>query len=118
MATAARRTPVGTTTLVLRRVPPDAAPLLSREELARASGLHPELARRLVALGAVEPVGGTRAAPLFADDAPARLARVARLRRDLGVGIAGALLACELLARIDRLEARLQQYELSDPRPR
>jgi hypothetical protein len=81
-------------------------PLLSLDALAREAGLHPELVRRLVALGAVEPVGGTRAAPLFDTQAPARLARVVRLRRDLGLNYAGALLACELLARIKRLERR------------
>lgn len=81
-------------------------PLLTRDALARESGLHPELVRRLVALGAVEPVGGTRAAPLFDTQAPAQLARVMRLRRDLGLNYAGALLACELLARIERLERR------------
>ncbi len=89
-------------------------PLLTRDALARESGLHPELVRRLVALGAVEPVGGTRAAPLFDTQAPTQLARVVRLRRDLGLGWAGALLAAELLARIDDLEGRLRRYE---PRP-
>jgi chaperone modulatory protein CbpM len=77
------------------------------DALARDAGLHPELARRLVALGVVEPVGGSRANPLFAGDAAARLARAARLRRDLGLNYAGAVLACDLLARIDDLEAEL-----------
>jgi hypothetical protein len=116
MATAAGRPRIATRTLVVRRVPPSAAPLLTRDELARQAGMHPELVRRLVALGAVEPAGGTHAAPLFPDDAPARLARIARLRRDLGVGIGGAMLACDLLARIDQLEARLRQYEPPDRR--
>jgi chaperone modulatory protein CbpM len=40
-------------------------------------------------------------------DAAARLARAGRLRRDLGLNYAGAILACELLARIDELEAHL-----------
>jgi hypothetical protein len=78
--------------------------LIPLDALARAAGLHPALVRRVLALGAVEPAGGTRAAPLFAADAPARLARVIRLRRDLGLNYAGAVLACELLARIERLE--------------
>jgi hypothetical protein len=69
--------------------------------LAREAGLHPELVRRLVRLGLVE-----RSA-----DAPARLARATRLRRDLGLNYAGAVLACELLARIEELEARLSRYE-------
>jgi chaperone modulatory protein CbpM len=41
----------------------------------------------------------------------ARIARAARLRRDLGLNYAGAVLACELLARIDELQRRLSRYE-------
>jgi hypothetical protein len=88
------------------------------EVLAREAGLHPELVRRLVRLGVLEPVGGTAAAPLFPRDAPARLARVARLRRDLSLNLAGAVLAVQLLARIDELEERLRRYEPPTDRPR
>jgi hypothetical protein len=70
--------------------------------------MHPELVRRLIRLGLIEPGGGTTAAPLFRrQDAPL-LARAARLRRDLGVNYAGAVLASELLARIEDLERRLR----------
>lgn len=82
--------------------------LVGIEALARQAGIHPGLARRLVRLGLIEARGGTRAAPLFrAQDAPL-LARAVRLRRDLGLNYAGAVLACELLARIDELELRLR----------
>ena len=57
--------------------------------LARESGLHPDLVGRLVRLGLVEPSGGTPSAPHFPPDAAARLARAARLRRDLGLNFAG-----------------------------
>jgi hypothetical protein len=78
--------------------------LIGLESLAGQAGVHPNLVRRLIALGLVEPRGGTRAAPLFRpQDAPA-LARAVRLRRDLGLNYAGAVLACELLARIEQLE--------------
>ncbi|MEN3282510.1 MAG: chaperone modulatory protein CbpM [Solirubrobacteraceae bacterium] len=70
--------------------------------LAREAGVHPDLVRRLVALGLLEP---------YPRDAAARVARAARLRRDLGLNWAGAVLACELLARIDELERRLRRYE-------
>ena len=85
--------------------------LIEVEVLAREAGLHPELVRRLVRLGFVEPSGGTARSPLFPRDAAARLARAARLRRDLGLNYAGAVLAAELLARIDELEERLRRYE-------
>lgn len=91
---------------------------LSLELVARRAGLHPELVRRLVALGAIEPVAGTSAAPRFAPDATSRVARLTRLRRDLGLNWAGALLALDLLARIDALEARLARYERPTDRPR
>lgn len=65
------------------------------DTLAREAGLHPDLVLTLVHSGFVAR-----------DDSPARLARAMRLRRDLGVNVAGALLACDLLDRIDELEAR------------
>jgi hypothetical protein len=70
--------------------------------LAREAGVHPSLVRRFVALGLLEP---------YPVDAAARIARAARLRRDLGLNYAGAVLACELLARIDELQRRLSRYE-------
>jgi hypothetical protein len=70
--------------------------------IARDAGMHPDLVARFVRLGLVDPA---------AAGAAARLAQAARLRRDLGVGYSGAVLACQLLARIDELEARLRHYE-------
>jgi hypothetical protein len=70
--------------------------------LARHAGLHPDLVRRLIRLGAIDP---------RRLDAAATLARMTRLRHDLGLNYAGAVLACELLARIDELEAGLARYE-------
>ena len=97
--------------LVVRREHADGRSVLGLEALAHQAGMHPDLVRRFVALGLVEPAGGTATAPLFAAGTAGRLARAARLRRDLGLGYAGAVLACELLERIDELEARLRRYE-------
>lgn len=97
--------------LTVRRTAPEGASLVALEVLAREAGLHPELVWRLVALGALEPGGGTAVAPLFPRDAAARLARIARLRRDLGLNYAGAMLACDLLARIESLENLLAHPE-------
>jgi hypothetical protein len=76
----------------------DVAQPVEIEALARESGLHPEVVRRFVRLGLLETP--------FPRDAAARLARARRLRRDLGLNYAGAVLACELLARIEELESR------------
>jgi hypothetical protein len=88
---------------------------LGIESLAAQAGVHPGLARRLIALGLIERRGGTRAAPLFDRQDALLLARAMRLRRDLGVNYAGAVLACELIARIEELEQRLADRER--PRP-
>ena len=72
------------------------------DTLARAAGLHPDLVARFIRLGLVDP---------RAIEAAAVLAQAARLRRDLGLSYSGAVLACQLLARIDELEARLRRYE-------
>jgi hypothetical protein len=63
--------------------------------------VHPDLVRHFIAWGLLDDGPG----------AAETLARAARLRRDLGLNYAGALLACELLARIDELERRLSRYE-------
>jgi chaperone modulatory protein CbpM len=73
--------------------------------LAHDAGLHPDVVRRLVDLGLVDD------RPPFPPNAAAQLARAVRLRRDLGLNYAGAVLATELLARIDELEARMRRAE-------
>jgi chaperone modulatory protein CbpM len=115
MSTTARR---ATTARVVQTRGRGPAQLVEIEVLAREAGVHPDLARRLVRLGLLEPAGGTAAAPRFPRDAAARLARAVRLRHDLGVGYSGAVLAVQLLARIDELEARLRRYETTTNRPR
>jgi chaperone modulatory protein CbpM len=81
------------------------------EALAREAGLHPDLVRRFVQLGLLEPMPGPWGTPRFPRDAAARLARASRLRRDLSLSYSSAVFATELLARIDELEARLRIYE-------
>jgi MerR HTH family regulatory protein len=110
MATSAKTTRLTTVKLV-RAVPRRRRGLIDADTLASESGLHPELVRRLLRLGLVEAAGGTAQAPLFRPEAAARLARAVRLRRDLGIDYAGAVLASELLARIDELEERLRRAQ-------
>jgi MerR HTH family regulatory protein len=88
-----------TTVLDVRTVAVARDPAIER--LARESGLHPDVVRRLVRLGLVRPT--------YSPAAPALLARAVRLRRDLGLDYSGAVLACELLARIDDLQAQLDR---------
>jgi hypothetical protein len=98
-------------TYAIRPVAPPREPAsVPVEALARSAGLHPELVRRLVRLGLLDH-DGPLAAPRVDPTAAATLARAVRLRRDLGLNYSGAILACELLARIEALEARVRRYE-------
>jgi DNA-binding transcriptional MerR regulator len=110
---AATRT--ATLTLV-RRHPAQGPPVtIELEAFAREAGLHPDVVRRFEQLGLIESTGNP---PRYRRDAAAVLARAARLRRDLALNYAGAVLASELLARIDVLEERLSRYEPREKRPR
>jgi hypothetical protein len=82
---------------------------LSLEEVAARCGLHPLLVERFVTLGLIDPVEGE--SNRFAPEAPLRLQRALRLRRDLGLSYNGAALVLDLLDRIEALERRLDQYE-------
>ena len=94
--------------LVARRDRVNGGSALALEAFAREADMHPDLVRAFVALGLVDGTGRRAAA---------RLARAARLRRDLGLNYAGAVLASELLDRIDELQARLRRYETSSWTP-
>jgi hypothetical protein len=74
--------------------------------VARQAGVRLVHVRRYLEFGLFEPAPAAAAgAPRFAPSSAARVARAERLRRDLGLNYAGAVLACELLDRIGELEA-------------
>jgi chaperone modulatory protein CbpM len=82
--------------------------LIELRVLARQAGVRVSLVRRYVAFGLFEPCGGTSQSPLYPESCAERLAKAERLRRDLGLNYAGAVLACELLDRILELEDRVR----------
>jgi hypothetical protein len=77
--------------------------------VARQAGVKLVHVRRYLEFGLFEPrEAGAVASPRFDPSSAARVARAERLRRDLGLNYAGAVLVCELLDRISELEARLR----------
>lgn len=80
---------------------------LSLAEISRGCAVHAECIIELVDEGVLAPVGADPRAWRF----PARELRRAkialRLQRDLGINLAGAALAIELLDEVDALRARL-----------
>jgi len=73
--------------------------------VARRAGVRIALVRRYLEFGLFEARPGPAAAPRYDPDSAARVAQAERLRRDLGLNYAGAVLACELLDRIRDLRA-------------
>ena len=96
-----------------RRTPPRATVKPAVEQavelrvVASRAGVRIALARRYLAFGLFDSCSGTSEAPLYASTCASRLAKAERLRRDLGLNHAGAVLVCELLDRIGDLEDRL-----------
>ncbi|MDF5757972.1 chaperone modulator CbpM [Spongiactinospora sp. TRM90649] len=81
---------------------------LDLESFARATGLHPEVVRRLVALGVLEPDTDARGDLCFAPAQVAAAARVQRLHAGLPLSYAAIGLVMDLLDRVERLEAELR----------
>lgn len=75
--------------------------------LARQAGVKIVHVRRYLEFGLLEPHPAAPVeTPRFDPASAARLARAERLRRDLGLNHAGAVLVSELLDRISELQAR------------
>ena len=91
-----------TTALVRRQI-------LDLDQFASACGLHPEVVRRFVALGLIEPVLDARGEPGFPITQVAMVARVQRLRSGFALNYATVGLVCDLLDRIDELERTIRQ---------
>jgi chaperone modulatory protein CbpM len=74
--------------------------------VARRAGVRVALVRRYLEFGLFDAHSEPASAPRYDPSSAARVAQAERLRRDLGLNFAGAVLVCELLDRIRELEAR------------
>jgi chaperone modulatory protein CbpM len=81
---------------------------LSQEEFALVSGMHPDMIRRLVALGLIDADRDSAGDLWFSRDQLAALARVQRLRAGFALNYAAIGLVTDLLDRIAVLEAALR----------
>lgn len=95
-------------TYPLARTPGPAHGRLNLTTFCRAGGVHPELVRRLVTLGILDPGRDDAGNLWFGRDELRALARVQRLRAGLGVNYAALGLVIELLDRVDALERELR----------
>lgn len=94
------------------RRPPTTAltrvPGLSLEAFARAGGLHPDLVRRLVTLGLLDPVAVSGDEMRFPPSQLVQLGRIERLRAGLSLNYVALGVVIDLLDRIAELEDALR----------
>lgn len=84
---------------------------LSLAELCRACAVPAERIFELVDEGLVEPFGQSPARWRFSGISVRRVRCALRLEQDLGINVAGAALALDLLEEIARLRARLKRFD-------
>lgn len=99
----------------LRAVLVDDSATLRLGELCRACDVHAEWVIQLVDEGILEPQGPDPARWRFSCIGLRRARIVWHLQRDLGVNLAGAAVAVELLEELELLRARLRTLESDHP---
>jgi chaperone modulatory protein CbpM len=77
-------------------------------QLCRRCEIEAELVERMVTEGIIEPSKTVGSTLYFPHSCVKRTRVVLRLRSDLGVNLAGAALALELMERIEALKSRLR----------
>jgi chaperone modulatory protein CbpM len=82
---------------------------LSFDTYAGLTGVHPELIRRMAALGLLELYRDAEGNLWFDPSAVATMARIRRLRAGLNINYAALGLVLDLLDRIDQLEQSRQR---------
>jgi chaperone modulatory protein CbpM len=84
---------------------------LDLDHFAAAAGVHPELIRKLVALGVIDAARGPAGDLWFSRGQLAAVARVQRMRAGLTLNYAAIGLVTDLLDRIAVLEAALRDAQ-------
>ena len=81
-------------------------------ELCRSCGVRGELIEAMIEQGILEPSGRRGSHWCFPSNSLRRTRITVHLQRDLGVNLAGAALALDLLERINELKARLRAADM------
>jgi hypothetical protein len=89
---------------------------LGLDEFCRLTDLHPDLARRFVALGLLEATSDADGQLWFSRGQLARVARIRRLRAGFALNYASLGLVLDLLDRIAVLEAQRRRRDTTGGR--
>jgi chaperone modulatory protein CbpM len=79
-------------------------------ELCQTCSVEAEIIEAMMDYGILEPVGGSGGNLRFPASSLRRTRITIHLQRDLGINLAGAALALELLERIDELDEKLRIF--------
>jgi DNA-binding transcriptional MerR regulator len=82
---------------------------ITLEVLAERTGIHPERIHGYVEFGLLEPCERVEERLFFAPAALLRLRTIERLRRDVGVNLAGVSIILDLVERLRRLQSELER---------
>ena len=85
---------------------------MSLDTFSRSCGLHPDVVRRLVALGLLDPARDSAGGLWFSAGQVAAMARIQRLRTGLALNYAAVGVVVDLLDRIAELESELRRRRL------
>jgi DNA-binding transcriptional MerR regulator len=77
--------------------------LLSLEALARRAGMHPSLIERFVEIGLLSPCECKGASIFFESSDVVRLGTINRLRKSLGINLAGIAVVLDLIDHVAAL---------------
>ena len=73
--------------------------------------MQPERVRKFIAVGLIEPSRQTLSGPLFRRSSLERLLRIMRLRRDLGINLAGIAAVLDMRERIEILQKEVERLQ-------
>ena len=85
---------------------------LTFDEVARCCDVSPERLKAIVDEGVIEPAAPYHAGANFCGDSLSRVSMVVRLEDQLGVNLAGAALAIELLGELKQLRSQVRTLQV------
>jgi DNA-binding transcriptional MerR regulator len=84
---------------------------LTLEELAQASGIHPELITSYMEFGLIDPISQSEQGLWFEVETVPRLRMIQRLRTDMGVNLPGVAVILDLTDKIRHLQQVIEWRE-------
>ena len=82
---------------------------LSLEALAAFTGVHPDIIKRYADFGLIDVVEGSEPGIFFSYSAACRVRTIERLRREMGINLAGIGVIFELVDRIQQLQWEIER---------